>query len=47
MAEHKNDNTAFKTVVSADKKVFDLKLREALKYKDMILLFVKRDFVSM
>lgn len=46
MAEHKNDNTAFKTVVSADKKIFDLKLKETLKYKDMILLFVKREFVS-
>ena len=46
MAERKNESAAFKTVVSADKKVFDLKLRETLKYKDMILLFVKRDFVS-
>ncbi len=46
MAERKNDNTEFKTVVSADKKVFDLKLKETLKYKDMILLFVKREFVS-
>ncbi len=46
MAEHNKSETAFKTVVSADKKVFDLKLKEAFKYKDMILLFVKREFVS-
>ncbi len=46
MAEHNKSETAFKTVVSADKKIFDLKLKEAFKYKDMILLFVKREFVS-
>lgn len=46
MAENKNPDTAFKTVVSADKKIFDLKLKEAFKYRDMILLFVKREFVS-
>ncbi|MBQ7779524.1 MAG: ABC transporter permease [Clostridia bacterium] len=46
MTENKKSDTAFKTVVSADKKIFDLKLKEAFKYKDMILLFVKREFVS-
>lgn len=46
MSEHNKPETTFKTVVSADKKVFDLKLKEAFKYKDMILLFVKREFVS-
>lgn len=46
MAERNNSGTAFKTVVSADKKIFDLKLKEVLKYKDMILLFVKREFVA-
>lgn len=46
MAEQKKNDTAFMTVVSADKKVFDMKLKEAFKYRDMILLFVKRDFVS-
>ena len=46
MAENNNEMTTFRTVVSADKKVFDLKLKEAFKYKDMILLFVKREFVS-
>ncbi len=46
MAERNNSDVAFETVVSADKKIFDLKLKEALKYKDMILLFVKREFVA-
>ena len=46
MEQHNSDNTVFKTVVSADKKTFDLKLKEAFKYRDMILLFVKREFVS-
>ncbi len=44
MAENKEGG--FMTVVSADKRVFDLKLKETFKYKDMILLLVKRDFVS-
>lgn len=46
MSQNNNSDTAFKTVVSADKKIFDLKLKETLKYKDMILLFVKREFVA-
>ena len=36
----------FKTVVQAKHKFFDLKLKETLSYKDLIFLFVKRDFVS-
>ena len=46
MSERKRSGGEFETVVSADKRVFDLKLKETFKYRDMILLFVKRDFVS-
>ncbi len=36
----------FDTVVSGKKKVFDLNLKEIWKYKDLIVLFVRRTFVS-
>lgn len=36
----------FKTVISSEHNLMDLHLKETLQYKDLILLFVKRDFVS-
>ncbi len=36
----------FKTVVEPKNKLLDLKLKETLSYKDLIFLFVKRDFVA-
>lgn len=36
----------FKTVVEPKNKIFDLKLKETFSYKDLIFLFVKRDFVA-
>lgn len=36
----------FKTVVEPKHKMLDLKLKETLSYKDLIFLFVKRDFVA-
>ena len=38
--------TSFRTVISSEHKVFDLHIKETLKYKDLIFLFVKRDFVA-
>jgi len=36
----------FKTVVDSKHKFLDLKLKETFSYKDLIFLFVKRDFVT-
>ncbi len=42
------DNNAgqFKTWITSGHRIFDLHLKETLSYRDLILLFVKRDFVS-
>lgn len=37
----------FQTVVSAKHKLFDLHLRETFHYRDLIMLFVKRDFTAL
>lgn len=37
----------FKTVITAKHKVFDLHLKETFQYKDLIFLFVKRDFIAL
>lgn len=36
----------FKTIISSETKVIDLHLKETFEYRDLIWLFVKRDFVS-
>lgn len=36
----------FSTIITSDKKLFDLSLGELFKYRDLVFLFVKRDFVS-
>lgn len=36
----------FKTVITSDHKLFDLHIKETLSYKDLIFLFVKRDFTA-
>ena len=36
----------FKTVITSKHRLFDLHIRETFQYRDLILLFVKRDFVS-
>ena len=38
--------TEFDTVVEPKNKLFDLNLKELWKYRDLILLFVKRNFIS-
>ncbi len=37
----------FKTVVTSEHKLFDLHIKETLQYRDLIKLFVKRDFISL
>ena len=41
-----NKLTEFDTVVEPKNKLFDLNLKELWKYRDLILLFVKRNFIS-
>ena len=36
----------FKTVITSDHKKVDLHLTETLQYRDLIFLFVKRDFTA-
>lgn len=36
----------YKTLITAKRKVFDLHIKETLSYWDLIVLFVKRDFIS-
>ena len=36
----------FKTVITSKHKLFDLHLKETFKYRDLIFLFVKRDFTA-
>ena len=38
--------TNFKTVISSKHRLFDLHIKETFKYRDLIFLFVKRDFVA-
>lgn len=37
---------SYSTVITSDHKLLDLKLKEVFKYRDLVGLFVKRDFVS-
>ena len=36
----------YKTLIKADSKMVDLHLKETYEYKDLVVLFVKRDFIS-
>lgn len=40
-------NQKFKTVITSNHKLFDLHLKEVFEYKDLIKLFVKRDFTAL
>lgn len=40
------DKNSFKTCISSDHRLLDLHLKETLQYRDLIFLFVKRDFVA-
>ena len=41
------DTSKFKTVITSKHKLFDLHIKETLSYKDLIFLFVKRDFTAL
>ena len=40
------ENESFKTLIKSNTKWYDVKLGELWEYKDLILLFVKRDFTT-
>ena len=40
------DHSKFKMVVSPKHRLLDLHLKEIFEYRDLIFLFVKRDFTS-
>lgn len=40
------DNNSFKTLITSKHNLFDLHIRETFHYRDLIFLFVKRDFVA-
>lgn len=40
------ETQTFKTLITSNKKLFSFNIRELLQYKDLIFLFVKREFVS-
>ena len=39
-------NQQFKTEITAEHRIFDLHIRETLQYRDLIFLFVKRNFTA-
>ena len=46
MADIKNSTAGFKTRITSTHRLLDLHIKETFSYKDLIFLFVKRDFVS-
>ena len=40
------DSLQFKTLITSEHKLLDLHVRETFEYRDLIFLFVKRDFTS-
>ena len=40
------DQSEFKTKITAEHRLMDLHLKETFEYRDLILLFVKRDFTA-
>jgi lipopolysaccharide transport system permease protein len=46
MTKPKEDITHWDTVIQPQNKIFSLKLHEVWQYRDLLLLLVKRDFVS-
>ena len=39
-------NQEFKTIITSNHRLFDLHIKETFQYRDLIILFVKRDFTS-
>ena len=47
MENETTTNKEFITTITAEHRLLDLNLKELFRYKDLILLFVKRDFISL
>ena len=41
------DNASFQTTITSERKLLDFNLRELVRYRDLIYLFVKRDFTAL
>lgn len=46
MQKAMNETGSFKTTITAEHRLLDLHLRETFRYRDLIFLFVKRDFTA-
>lgn len=46
MLKTMNETESFKTTITSDHRLLDLHLRETFQYRDLIFLFVKRDFTA-
>lgn len=42
-----SENQTFKTVITSKHKLFDLHIKETFQYRDLVFLFVKRDFTAL
>ena len=42
-----NSSNNFKTIITSEHKLFDLHIKETFQYRDLIFLFVKRDFTAL
>ncbi len=47
MKKAMNETESFKTTITANHRLLDLHLRETFQYRDLIVLFVKRDFTAL
>lgn len=47
MQKTMKETESFKTMITADHRLLDLHLRETFQYRDLIFMFVKRDFTSL
>lgn len=47
MSNKKTANNGFITTITAEHRLLDLNFKELFQYKDLIFLFVKRDFISL
>ena len=41
------DNPSFQMTITSERKLLDFNLKELIRYRDLIFLFVKRDFTSL
>jgi len=46
MKSNANTDEKWDLVIESKRKIFDLQLRDVIRYRDLVFLFVKRDFVT-